>query len=481
MKCAFTKISTKNTFTPVWEFGTELYGRFLYLEKGEEQCLICAFDFGGTFPKEATRFRNELSQLTGIPAKSIWYHELQIHAAPFCESLCGEAMDKLIQISANAVNDMVSKAVECDCYAANIDMGTDYSFNREQYVHGLGGVTVWRGIKFDENGNAYTQDPSIMLLRGYKPQLEVFDKPIYFDNTVDQMAYMFMFKDKQGNVLGTVSRFSAHPDVAVLFEHSENKDIKKEYRYNFDWPGYLSEDMEKEFGGIGMYINGPCADLATKKDCVDKCTYEAAAAECKRLAKLIGDKIRKEFKSKAEKINADDVLKTETFEIFVPIKEDIPYSYEEMINAQDRINKVNEEYEKAVAENKSPAEIKKIIDDVWRAGHLPYMFHNKEYNFSDEEYKTHQALVTVSALRFGGYLFVGVPGESLVDMSIWLRSRFTGVKTIPVDQVNGYYHYMATPRSMTLGGYTYWSSWVARDGIPVLKSKLAPMLDEFVK
>ena len=118
---------------------------------------------------------------------------------------------------------------------------------------------------------------------------------------------------------------------------------------------------------------------------------------------------------------------------------------------------------------------------VWRAGHLPYLFRNKEYNFSDEEYATHQAKVTVSALRFGGYLFVGVPGESLVDMSVWLRSRFTGVKTIPVDQVNGYYHYMATPRSMSLGGYTYWSSWVARDAIPVLKKELSPLLDEFLE
>ena len=27
----------------------------------------------------------------------------------------------------------------------------------------------------------------------------------------------------------------------------------------------LSEDMEKAFGGVGMYINGPCADLSAKK------------------------------------------------------------------------------------------------------------------------------------------------------------------------------------------------------------------------
>lgn len=34
---------------------------------------------------------------------------------------------------------------------------------------------------------------------------------------------------------------------------------------------------------------------------------------------------------------------------------------------------------------------------------------------------------------------------------------------------------------MTLGGYTYWSSWVRRDAIPIFKAALAPKLDEFMR
>ena len=33
---------------------------------------------------------------------------------------------------------------------------------------------------------------------------------------------------------------------------------------------------------------------------------------------------------------------------------------------------------------------------------------------------------------------------------------------------------------MTLGGYTYWCSWVAREAIPLLKEKLYPLLTEFL-
>ena len=48
MKCSFAKMSTKGTFEPIWPYGTDLYGRFLYLESGTERVLIAAFDLSGS-------------------------------------------------------------------------------------------------------------------------------------------------------------------------------------------------------------------------------------------------------------------------------------------------------------------------------------------------------------------------------------------------------------------------------------------------
>ena len=482
MKCSFAKMSTKGTFKQEWPYGTDLYGRFLYLESGEERVLIGAFDFNATFPREADRWRKEIAKQTGIPEKSVWYHEIQIHAAPAYEQIAGEAMDALIAKSVETVKDMIARAEECEVFAAECDMGTEYSFNREQYIEGLGGVTVWRGMKFDEKGRPYTQDPNIMLLRGYKPNLPALDNPIYFDNNVDQMAYLFMFKNKKGETIGTVSRFAAHPDVGVLFEHSENPERLKEYHYDYDWTGYLADDMAATYGGIGMYINGPCADLATKKDCSPgHGTYEASAKECIRLANSIGSRMREIFDANARKLNTEEVFKTETFEIVMPMKEDIPDNYADMQKCRDRHNALQKEFEKAVEENRSPYEVKLIIDELWRSAHILHMCRGEKFGFTAEQLKTHNVTVYVPALRFCGYLFVGVPGESLVDMTLWMRSRFTGTKTIPVDQCGGYYNYVATPRSLSLGGYTYWSSWISRDAIPKFKNDLAPMLDEFLK
>lgn len=481
MKCSFAKMSTKGTFEPIWPYGTDLYGRFLYLESGTEQALIAAFDFNGSHPREADRWRREIARRTGIPEKSIWYHEIQVHAAPEYEQMAGKAMDALIDRSEKTVRDLIARAQECDCFVAECDMGTAFTFNREQYVEGLGGVTVWTGMSFDENGTPYTQNPNIMLLRGYEPPLPVFDKPVYFDNPNDQMAYLFLFKDKEGNTLGTLSRFAAHPDVAVLFELRFNPDKDKEYHYDFDWPGYLSEDMEREFGGIGMYINGPCADLSTKKSYDGMDTYEASAADCRRIASLIGGRMREIFAQKAVKLDTDAVFKTETFEITLPMKEDIPHTYEEVRAIWPQVEQAQRRLDEAIKDHASPAEVKRLIDNRWRIGHINHMVRGEEYGFTEQQLAEHRVTVFVTALRFAGYLFVGVPGESLVDMTLWLRSRFTGTKTIPVDQIGGYYNYMATPRSMTLGGYTYWSSWVRRDAIPILKQELASKLDAFLK
>lgn len=481
MKCSFAKMTTRGTYKEYWPFGTELYGRFIYLESGNEKVLIAGFDFNGTYPKDAERWRREVAKRTGIPAKSVWYHELQIHAAPFNEELSGAVMDALIDRSVATVKDMISRAEECDVYCAECDMGNNYSFNREQYIEGLGGVTVWRGIEFEQDGRAFTQNPNIMLLRGYQPELPVFDSKIYFDNTVDQLAYLFMFKNKKGDTIGTLTRFAAHPDVGVLFEHSENPDRLKEYRFNYDWTGYLSDDMESSFGGIGMYINGPCGDLATKKDCVNKGTYEASDNECKRLAKSIGDEIRRQFAEKARKLDTNEVFATETFDITVPMKEDFPRDFDNLAVYHEMGSAKREELSKAIEDNKSPYEIKKLIDDAWRLPHIEFMCRGKELSFSNEEIANHEVTVHIPVLRFCGYLFVGVLGESLVDMTIWMRSRFTGSKTITVDQVGGYYNYIATPRSMSLGGYTYWSSWVRRDGTDVFKASLSCKIDAFLK
>ena len=479
MKCGFGKTELKGVFREEWEYGTPLYCRILYLEQRGKRALVFAFDLAGTFHTEVRRFIKEISRITGVPENSVWYHELQIHATVGGDVMCGGAMDKLISRCAKEAQSVIARAEECECFACDADMGCDYTMNREQYVDGIGGVTVWRGLRFDENGVPFTRDKGVMLLRGYEKYMPEIRENVYFDNAVDQKAYLFVFKNKSGNVTGSVSRFAAHPDVAVLFEHSENPDRLKEYRYDYDWPGYMSEMLEEKLGGTSIYLNGPCADLAVKKDCVSKGTYAASAAECRRIASLIGERLLADHNAHAFRVDTEEIFDTATFEIYLPMKDDFPHSYAEARESAARVEKAQRALDKAVEENRPASEIKRLVDERWRAGHLGSMVFCSG-GYTEEELASRLVPVQVTALRFGGYLFVGLPGESLVDMTLWLRSEFTGEKTIPVDQVNGYYNYLATPRSLTLGGYTYWASFVSRNAIPKLKRELYVKLKDFL-
>ncbi|MCI8554507.1 MAG: hypothetical protein HFJ80_06125 [Clostridiales bacterium] len=476
-KCRFGKISVQGLFEPVYPFGTDLYGRLFYLEAGGNQILIAAFDFLGSFPQEANRWRQGVSLATGIPADHIWYHELQVHAAPYGPQLTGEVIDRLTDRTVSAVRSLMEEAEPFTCEVVEADLGTEYTMNREQYVAGLGGVTIWSGMDFDEEGRPYSQKPEVMLLRDYHPNLPVFDKPIYFDNPNDPKAYLFVFKNEAGEVIGSISRFAAHPDVAVLFER---RGINDQYRYNFDWPGYLSEKLERDLGGISLYLNGPCGDLSTKKGFDGMDTYEDCSGEARRIGETIAARLEDCFERHHRPLAHPDRCRAALFAIDLPMRDSIPYSKAEYPHLDQRTQESEERFQRAIEEGRPAYEVKQLADERWRNG-FDYNFIEEKCGFTEEQLRAHVARVTVSVLQWGEYLFVGVPGESLVDMSLWLRSQFTGVKTIPVDQVNGYYGYMATARSLTLGGYTYWASWARRDTNALLKASLMEQMEAFLR
>lgn len=480
-KCSFAKIPLRGTFEPRWPYATELYGRFLYICSGDEQVLVCAFDSLNTWASDARMFRERVSAACGIPAKSIVYHELQVHAAPSYDKM-HEGMGNIIERAIPVICEMKENAVPFTCEVSEAYFGTDCSFNREQYVEGLGGVTVWTGMGFDEQQRPCTNNEGIMLLMDYRTdKLPVLEKPVRFDNPNDPLAYLFLFRGLDGKTLGTVSRFAAHPDVGVLFELRPVQGKAAMYRYDFDWPGYLSTKLEEDFGGMSMYLNGPCGDLSTKKgyDGIDD--FEASDAECRRLGLWFAEKLEKAFSENRRVLKNTDFLRTTTFQVKVPMRDTMPASLDDARNGQGELQaRARAAFEAAKADpTKTPAEVKRTVDDYYLSlynGRMAYDI----CGFDDEALAKREVTIDIPCVRFADYLFVGVPGESLTEMATWLRSTFTGSRTIPLDQCDGYYSYMATPRSLTLGGYTYWCSWVTRDTIPEMQRQMVPQIRHFL-
>ncbi len=476
--CGFGKVSLNGTYLQFWPFGSDLFARLLYIKSDDgTELLLAAMDLANSCPSVTAQFREKVSAATGIPADNVVYHELQIHAAPGADVINEETMDRIVERVLPEIQATMERAVPFTCEVTEAYAGTRFSYNREQYVHGLGGVTVWAGLKYDEKGRPYSQDPGRMLLRGYQPDLPVFDTPIYFDNPNDPLAYLFVFRNTDGDIIGTMSRFAAHPDISVLFESHGVAD----YKFHFDWTGYLCEYMEAEFDAPAMYINGPCADLAMKKGFEGIVTYDASIAESKRVGEEFAQFLVEEHKKKSVPLGDANHLKVIRFQSELPLHEEFPRDPALITReiANQEVYDAEEALQSAIARGDSPATIKTLVDDRYRATYL-IRFLDEQVFFDEETVRRGTAMVDVAAFQLGDYLFIGIPGESMVDMTLWMRSTFTGAKTVTMDQVDGYYGYMATPTSLTLGGYTYWNSWVSRESIPKLQDDMAAVIGEFL-
>lgn len=466
-KCSFEKITVNDVFQARYPFGTDLEGRFMYLRDEEQQWLLAAFDFSGTFRKTCEEWRKGISAATGIPEKNIWYHELQIHAAPISFELDGEPCKRLIEKCIPVIKDMIWKAEEAELSYIIPEFDCRFNMNRDQYIPELGGVTVWSGLKFDKDGNAYSRDPDIMLLDGYKPDIPELKKDVYFDRPADPQGALLVFRSKTGKVLGTITRFAGHPDVAVLFE---SRGITDQYRYNFDWPGYLRQVIESSVGGVGLYINGPCGNLSVKKGFDGMDTYEACAQEAKRIGREIAEAYLSEWKKQDhiwEDIKIQGIVSSS---IDLPMRETMPSGLSELADRSNVIKEAENAITKAISDGEPPAKVKRLIDQKFHLRTISTII-NEWAGISDEELKNRLVPVEIEAVSLNDLIICGVPGECLTETCMWLRAQTIGNKLIMADQVNGYMGYMVTPETYDHGGYAYWGSWLRRDAEPIMKRK----------
>lgn len=67
----------------------------------------------------------------------------------------------------------------------------------------------------------------------------------------DDMVIAVQFCDPAGNTVGTIVRFAAHAVCCNLDDS-----------YSSDYPYHVRKAVEQTFGGIGLFWNGPCGDIA---------------------------------------------------------------------------------------------------------------------------------------------------------------------------------------------------------------------------
>jgi len=465
-QCAFGRAITNRTWDARFPFGTDLDGRFLYVRDGERQWLLVAFDFSYMYRRTSRTFREAVSEGTGIPVTSIWTHETQSHSAPVAPEMDGEACERLVEVCLPAILETIDRAEEAEVSYVVADLGSRFNFNREQYLPGLGAVTVWTGCEFDEDDRPYSQDPSIMLLEGWQPELPAFGGPIYFDRPADPQGALLAFRGRNGEVLGTLARFAAHPDVvgaciAAVGDTSE-------YHYHYDWPGYARAKAEESLGGIGICVVGPCGNLSTKMRALRG--YQAGDRQAREIGHGIAGACLAEWEGRASAWAPLSLSSVTHGSADLPLRESFPKDRAEVDRAPAKAEEYGHLFREAIENRESPHRIRELINLYHHWSWLPKIV-DRWTGLSPEELRSRSMRVELEAIRLNDLVFAGLPGESLTETCLWMRAQSLGQRLIVFDMINGYCCYQTTREQYDLGGYSYACSCLSRESESVTRTE----------
>jgi len=467
-KCGFGKVVVNPVFTATRPFGTDLEGRFIYVEDGPNRWLLAVFDFSYLFRRTSLAFRRAVAEATGIPIERIWVHELQNHTAPVAVDLDGEPCKKLIELSLPVIRRMIDQAREAQVSYAVADLADRYNFNREKYIPGLGTVTVWHGCDFDEQGRPYSQDPGIMLLMGWSPDLPAFKERIYFDAPADPQGVILVFRSPGGEILGSLARFTGHADIVDACTWDLGRRDAADKQYHFDWPGYLRRTMDERLGGIGVCVCGPCGNVSTKKRRLPG--YEAGDRQAGEIGAAVAGELIDQWKSGEPRWEPLRLEKMAGEIVDLPLRDSIPRRREELEKlAQIEIEK-KQAYETAVKDHEPAYRIKQKIDDYYHWMCMDKII-DRWVGLSERELRDRVLTVELEALKLNGLVLAGLPGESMAETCLWLRAQSLGSRLIVLDQVNGYCLYQTTAEQYDQGGYGFWAGCLARTAERITRAR----------
>jgi len=475
-RCAFGSVPVNDVLEARSPFGTDLEGRFLYVADGDRQWLLAAFDFLTMWRRTCLDWRRRISDATGIPRASIWVHITQVHSGPGAIFLDGAPCRKLAEISLPVIQRMMEDAEQADIAHVTADLEGRFNFNREVFAPDLGTITAWGGEPKTEKPGAlpHFDDAETLHLLDYKPDLPAFRDRVYFDRPADPLAALLVFRSRSGEVLGTLTRFTGHPDIAASGTGLGARPDQR--RYNWCWPGYVRQMMERELGGIGLCLNGPCGNVGMRY------TACQTAAEADALARWFGEGIAggclESWRSKAPAFAPARLGAVRTSEVDLPLRSGIPTSRAETPSPEqcrEIANEMQVEFKAAKERGDSPMHIKRLAEEIL----FTIVTHNlvkKWADLSDEELRRRAMRVELTVARLNDLIFAGFPGETMTETGMLVRAQTLGEHAITVDNVNGHCTYMANDSAHSEGGYSYWCSLLARGAEPLMRRRVVDLL-----
>ena len=211
----------------------------------------------------------------------------------------------------------------------------------------------------------------------------------------DKEIFAIQFVGEDDTAIGSIVRFAAHAVTA-----------NRPGSFSSDYPYYVRCGLEREFGGICMFFNGPCGEIAP-----------AMLNKSEGREKTLGYKISSLAISALKKAAFTDeiVFSHSKFEIKLPVREEV---------IADNVV-IPDVMPEALPERKRYLE-KKILQRT-----MPFL--REKYTVSEDSLSD-KISVYIGVLTFGDINFVAFPGETFNKTGRDIKDYFEGKNIVTVTE-----------------------------------------------
>lgn len=477
IRVGFGSVSMDSILVKTENHLDDILTQTIYLSDGEQEVAWIMQDCYNWNVESTTFLREVIGRRTGIDPARIVISTSENHSHHGLGSTISRPQAEIYAVPmAESVAQAREKARPAHMAAVIADVGLKFSIRRRKYINDdLGVLSFWSSFTLrDGKADAtelvrgvvaalcckYPTTPHRKitkypeLIRDYDaPELH---EPIYYDDPVDNLVHLLVFRDEAGETLGSIIRFSAHVQGGPPGARTAG------------YPGYARRLLEKEVGGTAAFILGPQGDLVPRVDISEEGTVEELRRIGEGIAGAALDALRKEdpeYKP-VERIAFARAVAN------VPLREDYPKSPED---AEKKMITANKELEKAVADRAPIRRIKELVECVKRLTSAPRFF--SRTGLTVEQAREGCWPVAVEALAINHVTLAGLVAETGCLTTKALREEFDDW-VLPISESNGCINYIMTDGDQQNGGYEAYHSCVSPMADSVLRAALGQAIRE---
>jgi hypothetical protein len=483
-RAGFARASTEGTFKPLLPFDPqdELEAVAMYLDVAGERLLLVSLDFGQFSRKFSNEVRERMSAALHLPVEAIIFHATHNHSGPTNEDYVNHQvpLDNLIAGLVDVSGQAIGAAVPARMALAVADLGNQVSLCRRKWINDdVANLTNWYAYKNDmPRGSTANHLIRERLRRWFGPKFPEPDwlaEPIYYDNPVDPLVQLLAFEDERGQALGGLIRFAAHPHLMNAAEPNA---------YATDYCGAARRWLDRRRGGIHLFAEGPQCNLAPREMVEfvhhpgklnwadtpygpDGSLAATDTGELRRSVRQMGETLAMRALAALQPGDFRPLqqLEMKTAWHVLPMADDVPANSKTAWEIRDVWG---QRIERARKERVSLIQMKRMTDQYNRFHWMQKML-DEWYIPSQAEIAERQLPVHLQAIRLNDTWIAGLPAETGLDTTLWLRANTVGQRLITVQQCNGDIGYIIPAQDRRGGDYEATCSLIADDGENVLR------------